>query len=213
MTERIQAADQSKARVLLLETIHPDAVTRLESAGHQVNSVGDGLGEVELIGAIAGVQLLGIRSKSQVTAKVLKAADSLTAIDAFCIGTDQIDLAGAAVDVFPQEPKGRRDEFVSKLGGSPNVILSPHIGGSTEEAQSEIGGFVASKLVPFVEGGNPTLSVNLPAVALPEQSGKGLIVHVHSNTSGVLAKVNNILAEHSVNVEGQCGAPAASTAT
>jgi D-3-phosphoglycerate dehydrogenase len=112
-------------------------------------------------------------------------------------------LSGAAVDVFPKEPKGRGDEFVSELRGLPNVILTPHIGGSTEEAQSDIGDFVANKLTHFVKDGNTTLSVNLPSVALPEQSGMSRIVHVHINMPGVLAQVNSILAEHHVNVEGQ----------
>jgi D-3-phosphoglycerate dehydrogenase len=362
--------DQAKVRVLLLESIHPDAVSRLEAEGYQVESVRNAFDEVELVERIAGVHLLGIRSKTRVTAKVLEAADSLVAIGAFCIGTDQIDLAaasqagiavfnapfsntrsvvelalaeiiamtrrlteknakmhegvwdkaadgshevrgrrlgivgygnigtqlsvlaenlgmhvsfydtadklalgnaqrcasmaellessdvvtlhvdgrpgnagffgpeqfakmrpgslflnlsrgivvdhgslraalesnhlaGAAVDVFPTEPKGRGDEFVSELRGLPNVILTPHIGGSTEEAQSDIGDFVANKLVHFVHEGNTTLSVNLPSVALPEQTGMSRIVHVHINTPGVLAQVNSILAEHQVNVEGQ----------
>jgi D-3-phosphoglycerate dehydrogenase len=362
--------DQAKVRVLLLENIHPDAVSRLEAAGYQVESVRTALDESELIERIAGVHLLGIRSKTQVTAKVLEAADSLVAVGAFCIGTDQIDLpaasslgvavfnapfsntrsvvelaiaeiismtrrlteknalmhqgvwdksadgaheirgrrlgivgygnigtqlsvlaenlglhvsfydtadklalsnahrcasleelletsdivtlhvdgrpgnagffgaeqfkrmrrgtiflnlsrgivvdhvalrdaltgghlAGAAVDVFPSEPKGRGDEFVSELRGLPNVILTPHIGGSTEEAQSDIGDFVANKLTHFVEDGNTTLSVNLPGVALPEHPGMSRVIHVHVNMPGVLAQVNSILAEHKVNVEGQ----------
>jgi D-3-phosphoglycerate dehydrogenase len=362
--------DQAKVRVLLLESIHPDAVSRLEAEGYQVESVRNALDEAELIERIAGVHLLGIRSKTQVTAKALAAADSLVAIGAFCIGTDQIDLAaaseagvavfnapfsntrsvvelalaeiiamtrrlteknagmhngvwdkaaegshevrgrrlgivgygnigtqlsvlaenlgmrvsffdtadklalgnaercssldellevsdvvtlhvdgrpgnsgffgaeqfarmrpgsiflnlsrgivvdhtalrealvsghlsGAAVDVFPTEPKGRGDEFVSELRGLPNVILTPHIGGSTEEAQSDIGDFVANKLAYFVREGNTTLSVNLPSVALPQQAGNNRIVHVHINTPGVLAQVNSILAEHAVNIEGQ----------
>lgn len=362
--------DQSKVRVLLLESIHADAVSRLEAEGYQVESVRNALDEAELIERIEGVHLLGIRSKTQVTAKVLEAADSLVAIGAFCIGTDQIDLpaaasygiavfnapfsntrsvvelavseiialtrrltekntgmhngvwdkaadgsheirgrrlgivgygnigtqlsvlaenlgmhvsfydtadklalsnahrcasleelletsdvvtlhvdgrpgnagffgadqfrrmrpgsiflnlsrgivvdhvalrealqsghlSGAAVDVFPTEPKGRGDEFVSELRGLPNVILTPHIGGSTEEAQSDIGDFVANKLVHFVQEGNTTLSVNLPSVALPQHEGMSRIVHVHVNTPGVLAQVNSILAEHHVNVEGQ----------
>ena len=112
-------------------------------------------------------------------------------------------LAGAAVDVFPKEPKGRGDEFVSELRGLPNVILTPHIGGSTEEAQADIGGFVAGKLAQFVAEGNTTLSVNLPAIALPKQPETFRLVHVHRNMPGVLAQVNSILAEHSVNVEGQ----------
>jgi D-3-phosphoglycerate dehydrogenase len=362
--------DQAKVRVLLLESIHADAVSRLGAEGYQVESVRNSLDEVELIERIQGVHLLGIRSKTQVTAKVLEAADSLVAVGAFCIGTDQIDLAaasqagvavfnapfsntrsvvelalaeiiamtrrlteknakmhegvwdkaadgshevrgrrlgiigygnigtqlsvlaenlgmhvsfydtadklalgnahrcasleelletsdvvtlhvdgrpgnagffgaeqfgrirkggiflnlsrgivvdhvalrdaltsgqlaGAAIDVFPKEPKGRGDEFVSELRGLPNVILTPHIGGSTEEAQSDIGDFVANKLVHFMHEGNTTLSVNLPSVALPEQSGMSRVVHVHVNTPGVLAQVNSILAEHQVNVEGQ----------
>ncbi|GIE52613.1 D-3-phosphoglycerate dehydrogenase [Amorphoplanes nipponensis] len=362
--------DQAKVRVLLLESIHPDAVSRLEAEGYLVESVAGALDEVELVERIQGVQLLGIRSKTRVTAKVLEAADSLVAIGAFCIGTDQIDLAaasragiavfnapfsntrsvvelalaeiiamtrrltekndlmhrgvwdkaahgshevrgrrlgivgygnigtqlsvlaenlgmhvsfydtadklalgnaqrcasldellessdvvtlhvdgrpgnagffgaeqlgrmrpgsiflnlsrgivvdhvalrdaltsghlsGAAVDVFPHEPKGRGDEFVSELRGLPNVILTPHIGGSTEEAQSDIGDFVANKLVHFVEEGNTTLSVNLPSVALPASTDMSRIIHVHLNMPGVLAQVNSILAEHQVNVEGQ----------
>ncbi|WP_305789140.1 phosphoglycerate dehydrogenase [Symbioplanes lichenis] len=362
--------DQAKVRVLLLESIHPDAVSRLEAEGYQVESVRNALDEAELIERIPGVHLLGIRSKTQVTAKVLEAADSLVAIGAFCIGTDQIDLAtasragvavfnapfsntrsvvelalaeiiamtrrltekndlmhqgvwdkaangshevrgrklgivgygnigtqlsvlaenlgmhvlfydtadklalgnaqrcatldelleqadvvtlhvdgrpgnagffgaeqlakmkpgaiflnlsrgivvdhvdlrnaltsghiaGAAVDVFPKEPKGRGDEFVSELRGLPNVILTPHIGGSTEEAQADIGDFVANKLTHFVQEGNTTLSINLPSIALPAQPDMSRIVHVHVNMPGVLAQVNSILAEHQVNVEGQ----------
>ncbi|GAA3344659.1 phosphoglycerate dehydrogenase [Amorphoplanes nipponensis] len=368
--ERNVMIDQAKVRVLLLESIHPDAVSRLEAEGYLVESVAGALDEVELVERIQGVQLLGIRSKTRVTAKVLEAADSLVAIGAFCIGTDQIDLAaasragiavfnapfsntrsvvelalaeiiamtrrltekndlmhrgvwdkaahgshevrgrrlgivgygnigtqlsvlaenlgmhvsfydtadklalgnaqrcasldellessdvvtlhvdgrpgnagffgaeqlgrmrpgsiflnlsrgivvdhvalrdaltsghlsGAAVDVFPHEPKGRGDEFVSELRGLPNVILTPHIGGSTEEAQSDIGDFVANKLVHFVEEGNTTLSVNLPSVALPASTDMSRIIHVHLNMPGVLAQVNSILAEHQVNVEGQ----------
>jgi D-3-phosphoglycerate dehydrogenase / 2-oxoglutarate reductase len=362
--------DDGKVRALLLENIHPDAVARLESAGYLVETVGRALDEDELIDRIDGVQLLGIRSKTQVTARVLHATPHLLAVGAFCIGTDQIDLttaasagvavfnapfsntrsvvelalaeiialtrrlteknakmhdgewdkaaegshevrgrnlgivgygnigtqlsvlaenlgmrvyfhdtadrlalgnarrcgtldellevadvvtlhvdgrpgnsgffgaeqfarmrpqslflnlsrgfvidhtalrrhlvsghlAGAAVDVFPKEPKGRGDEFVSELRGLPNVILTPHIGGSTEEAQADIGGFVAGKLAEFLGAGNTTLSVNLPAIALPKQDGTFRLVHVHHNTPGVLAQVNSILAEHSVNVEGQ----------
>src|SRR3954466_10220400 len=355
-TKRKVMIDQAKVRVLLLESIHADAVTRLESEGYEVESVGNALDEVELIERIPGVHLLGIRSKTKVTAKVLEAADSLVAIGAFCIGTDQIDLlgasaagvavfnapfsntrsvvelavseiialtrrlteknagmhagiwdkaadgshevrgrnlgivgygnigtqlsvlaenlgmhvyfydtadrlalgnarrctsldellevadvvtlhvdgrpgnsgffgaeqfarmragslflnlsrgfvidhgalrrhldsgklAGAAVDVFPTEPKGRDDEFRSELRGLPNVILTPHIGGSTEEAQADIGGFVADKLVRYVTQGATTLSVNLPPLALPQQPGTHRLALVHHNTPGVLAAV------------------------
>jgi D-3-phosphoglycerate dehydrogenase len=357
-------------RVLLLEGIHPDAVARLKADAFDVDTLGRALDEGELIDRIGEVELLGIRSKTQVTPAVLAAAPKLLAVGAFCIGTDQIDvaaaakrgvavfnapfsntrsvvelalaeiialtrrlteknagmhagvwdkaaegshevrgralgivgygnigtqlsvlaealgmsvffydtadklalgnarrcatldellavadvvtlhvdgrpgnsgffgdqqfarmkpgslflnlsrgfvidhaalrshlesghLAGAAVDVFPREPKGRGDEFVSELRGLPNVILTPHIGGSTEEAQADIGTFVANKLAQFVNEGTTTLSVNFPAVALPAPTGAHRLVHIHRNTPGVLAKVNGILAKHDVNVEGQ----------
>jgi D-3-phosphoglycerate dehydrogenase len=359
-----------KIRALLLENIHPEAVLRLESEGYLVETLGGALDEDELIERIGDVTLLGIRSKTQVTARVLANAPRLAAVGAFCIGTDQIDLpvatgsgvavfnapfsntrsvvelaiseiialtrrlteknsamhagvwnkdavgsheirgrslgivgygnigtqlsvlaenlgmsvyffdvadklalgnakrcesldellevadvvtlhvdgragnsgffgedqfqrmrpgslflnlsrgfvidhaalrrhldsghiAGAAVDVFPVEPKTRGDEFRSELRGLPNVILTPHIGGSTEEAQADIGRFVANKLTSFVGDGNTTLSVNLPPIALPQQDATHRIAHVHRNMPGVLAQVNSILAAHSVNIEGQ----------
>jgi D-3-phosphoglycerate dehydrogenase len=359
-----------KIRALLLENIHPEAVTRLESEGYLVETTRGALDEDELIERIAGVTLLGIRSKTKVSANVLRAADRLAAVGAFCIGTDQIDLAaaagegiavfnapfsntrsvvelavseiialtrrlteknaamhdgvwnkdadgahevrgrtlgivgygnigtqlsvlaenlgmqvvfydtadrlalsnarrcetldelldvadvvtihvdgrpgnsgffgdaqfrrmrpgslflnlsrgfvidhealrdhlvsghlaGAAVDVFLEEPKTKGDEFRSALRGLPNVILTPHIGGSTEEAQADIGRFVANKLVTFVGDGNTTLSVNMPSIALPQQDSTHRIAHVHRNMPGVLAQVNSILAAHSVNIEGQ----------
>ncbi len=112
-------------------------------------------------------------------------------------------IAGAAVDVFPQEPKGRGDEFVSELRGLPNVILTPHIGGSTEEAQRDIGNFVATKFRDFVAEGTTSLSVNLPPLALPRRPGMLRLVHLHHNVPGVLARINGLLAEHGVNVEAQ----------
>jgi len=359
-----------RPRALLLEGIHENAVTRLSAEGYQVELLGRALDEDELIARIGEVHLLGIRSKTSVSAAAVKAAPRLIAIGAFCIGTDQVDLsaaaaagvpvfnapfsntrsvvelavaeiialtrrltekntgmhagvwdkaaegshevrgrnlgivgygnigtqlsvlaenlglhvyfydiadrlalgnakrcdsldellavsdvvtlhvdgrpgnagffgaeqfakmregalflnlsrgfvidhgalrehlasghlAGAAVDVFPKEPKGRGDEFVSELRGLPNVILTPHIGGSTEEAQADIGSFVAGKLHQYFAEGVTTLSVNAPSVALPQQPGTHRLVHVHRNTPGVLAAVNSILATHNVNVEGQ----------
>jgi D-3-phosphoglycerate dehydrogenase len=360
----------SPVRVLLLEHIHPEAVERLQSADFEVTSLDRALDEAELIDAIADVHLLGIRSKTQVTDKVLSAAPNLLAIGAFCIGTNQIDLvsatehgvtvfnapfsntrsvvelviaelialtrrlteknelmhsgiwdksaagaheirgrtlgivgygnigtqlsvlaenlgmrvlfydtadrlalgnaqrsnslkellhdsdvvtlhvdgrpenknifgaaefaamrpgslflnlsrgfvvdysalrkgiqnghiAGAAVDVFPIEPKGRGDEFVSELRGLPNVILTPHIGGSTEEAQQDIGQFLATKFLDFVTEGSTALSVNLPGLGLPRRKDTLRLVHLHRNVPGVLARVNGILAEHDVNIEAQ----------
>ncbi|MDE3204206.1 MAG: phosphoglycerate dehydrogenase [Acidobacteriota bacterium] len=112
-------------------------------------------------------------------------------------------LAGAAVDVFYEEPAGDDQQFTSRLQGLPNVILTPHIGGSTEEAQSDIGQFVAKKLIDYVRSGSSALSVNMPNVDLPARAGAHTLVHIHRNTPGVLAAINAIFADHRVNIEGQ----------
>ncbi len=356
--------------MLLLENIHPDASARLAKEGYQVQTLPRALGEDELAAAVRGVALLGIRSGTQVSGRVLDAAPDLVAVGAFCIGVNQIDLAaasrhgvavfnapfsntrsvvelaiaeiismarrlpeknaqmhagrwdksaagshevrgrrlgivgygnigtqlsvlaeslgmsvyfydiadklaignarrcstlhellesvetvtlhvdgrdgnrgffgaaefaamrprslflnlsrgfvvdhaalrrniesghlaGSAVDVFPQEPKGAGEEFVSELRGLPNVILTPHVGCSTEEAQQDIGEFVAGKLADYLASGATSLSVNLPGIALPVPAGTHRLVHLHRNVPGVLAAINRVLADHDVNVEGQ----------
>jgi D-3-phosphoglycerate dehydrogenase len=357
-------------RALLLENVHPDAVALLEAAGCAVETADRAYGERELVDAVAGVHLLGVRSKTEVTATVVAAAENLVAVGAFCIGTNQIDLeaasgrgiavfnapfsntrsvvelalaeivaltrrlteknadmhagvwdksatgaheirgrrlgivgygnigaqlsvlaealgmsvsfydtadklalgnarrceslrelldcsdivslhvdgrssnrdifgatefalmrpgsqflnlsrgfvvdhkalrehiesghlAGAAVDVFPDEPAGRGEEFVSELRGLANVILTPHIGGSTEEAQQDIGRYVAGKLRDFVVDGSTTMSVNLPHLALAQRPDGHRIAHLHHNVPGVLAAINGLLADHKVNIEAQ----------
>lgn len=357
-------------RALLLENIHPDAEAVLGAAGWDVRTERGALDEPELAAALAGVQLLGIRSKTQVSEAVLTGAADLLAVGAFCIGTNQVDLAaaarlgvaafnapfsntrsvvelaiaeiismarrltdknaslhggswdksakgshevrgrtlgivgygnigsqlsvlaealgmyvvfydtadklalgnarrchtldelldaaevvslhvdgrpgnggmfgekqfarmrprslflnlcrgfvvdhealrahivsghiaGAAIDVFPEEPRAQGDPFVSELRGLPNVILTPHVGGSTEEAQRDIGSFVATKLRDFAVEGTTTLSVNLPPVALPQAPGTRRVTHLHRNIPGVLARINHALAGADVNVEGQ----------
>jgi D-3-phosphoglycerate dehydrogenase len=357
-------------KALLLENIHPDGAARLNKEGHDVETGKRALSEDELIEALPGVNLLGIRSGTSITERVLANAPDLVAIGAFCIGTNQIDLgaaarrgiavfnapfsntrsvvelalaeiiamarrlpekntqmhqgiwdksakgahevrgrklgivgygnigtqlsvlaenlgmsvffyditdrlalgnarrcstlhellgtvgtvtlhvdgrdgnrgffgeeefaamrprslflnlsrgfvvdhaalrrnietghiAGAAIDVFPNEPKGAGDEFVSGLRGLSNVILTPHVGGSTEEAQQDIGEFVAGKLADYVSSGATSLSVNLPGLALPATGGTHRLVHIHKNVPGVLASINRVLADHGVNVEGQ----------
>jgi D-3-phosphoglycerate dehydrogenase / 2-oxoglutarate reductase len=357
-------------KALLLEGIHEDAVRSLENAGCEVTLLERALDEDELIEQAAGVQLLGIRSKTQVTQRALEALPDLLAIGAFCIGTNQIDLAaastrgvgvfnapfsntrsvvelalaeiialtrrltekdrgmhngvwdktadglhevrgrtlgivgygnigtqlsvlaenlgmsvlfydtadrlslgtarpcaslaellsksdvvtlhvdgrmantnffgdddfaqmrpgslflnlsrgfvvdqealrrrlesghlaGAAVDVFPEEPKGRGDEFVSPLRGMPNVILTPHIGGSTEEAQQDIGRFVAGKLREYTVAGGTSLSVNLPPLNLQDKGDGHRVVHIHQNTPGVLAAMNTLFGAEKVNIDSQ----------
>ncbi len=112
-------------------------------------------------------------------------------------------LAGAAIDVFPDEPRERRHAFRSDLRTLPNVILTPHIGGSTEEAQYDIGQFVARKLREYVECGDTSLSVNLPALSAGRPAAATRLTHLHANTPGVLAGINAILADGRVNVVGQ----------
>ncbi|WP_027995347.1 phosphoglycerate dehydrogenase [Simplicispira psychrophila] len=112
-------------------------------------------------------------------------------------------LLGAAVDVFPVEPRSNKDEFISPLRGLDNVILTPHIGGSTIEAQANIGSEVAEKLVKYSDNGTSISSVNFPEVALPAHPGKHRLLHIHRNVPGVLSEINRILADNHVNIAGQ----------
>jgi D-3-phosphoglycerate dehydrogenase len=112
-------------------------------------------------------------------------------------------LSGAAIDVFPVEPKAQGDPFESPLRGLDNVILTPHVGGSTQEAQEEIGHFVANKLLGFVGAGGTALSVNLPEVAAPQPPGAFRMGYLHANVPGVLAGINQLLADAGANVIGQ----------
>ena len=357
-------------RALLLENLHPDAAELLRAAGHEVETRSGALGEDELVEALDGVDLLGIRSTTFVTEKVLASAPQLQAVGAFCIGTNQIDLeaatgngvavfnapysntrsvveitigaiialarrlteknsamhagvwdksakgshevrgrslgivgygnigsqlsvlaealgmsvffydtedrlamgnarrcgslaelletvevvslhvdgrpgnqnlfgekefaamrprsffmnmsrgfvvdtsalrrhlesghiAGAAIDVFPFEPKRQGDPFESDLRGLANVILTPHVGGSTQEAQQDIGRFVAGKLIGYAQGGATALSVNLPPIGAGELGTSHRLAHMHRNVPGVLATVNALFAEYGVNVDSQ----------
>ena len=123
-------------------------------------------------------------------------------------------IAGAALDVFPVEPKAQGDAFESVLRGLDNVILTPHVGGSTQEAQEEIGWFVAGKLASFVAEGSSALSVNLPAVQPPPLTEGVRLAYLHVNVPGVLAEVNAYLAEQGANVDrASTSPPAASRGT
>ena len=357
-------------KVLLLENIHPVAVEILESRGFEVELRTGSLSEDELVEALPGVHLLGIRSNTHITPRVLDAATDLLAVGCFCIGTNQVDLveagargiavfnapysntrsvvelvigeiialarrlpektqrmhegiwdksakgshevrgrtlgivgygnigtqlsnlaealglrviffdtadrlahgnaqrmrtldellekadvvslhvdgrpgnagffgaeqfarmkprsifinaargmvvdneslrdhilsghiAGAALDVFPVEPKAQGDEFESVLRGLDNVILTPHVGGSTQEAQEEIGYFVAGKLAGYSLEGRTELSVNVPAVQAPALEAGHRIGYLHINVPGVLAGVNGVLADAGANITGQ----------
>ncbi len=112
-------------------------------------------------------------------------------------------LAGAAIDVFPTEPKGSGDPFASPLREFDNVLLTPHIGGSTEEAQQNIGVEVAEKLIKYSNNGSTLTAVNFPEVSLPEYPGKHRLLHIHRNQPGVLSAVNKIFSEAEINIAGQ----------
>jgi D-3-phosphoglycerate dehydrogenase len=360
---------KNRIKVLLLENPDARAAELFRHEGYQVEEVKGGLDEDELIARIEGVSILGIRSKTQVTQRVLDAANRLIGIGAFCIGTNQIDLTGAmrkgvavfnapfsntrsvvelalgeiivlarripeknpkmhagewdksasgsfeirgktlgiigygnigsqlsvvaeavgmkviyydvaeklqlgnavkcktleellpqadvvtlhidgrpdnkdffgakefalmkkgalflnnarghvvdvpalaaalrsgqlggaAVDVFPYEPKTNSESFENELRGLPNVLLTPHIGGSTAEAQRNIAEFVPERIMEYVNTGNTQQSVNFPNIQLPTQQAHRLI-HIHANVPGVLANINNVLAKHHVNILGQ----------
>ncbi|AUD05698.1 phosphoglycerate dehydrogenase [Spirosoma pollinicola] len=367
---RSQSYPKSRIKVLLLENVHPNAIQLFEQEGFNVEIRKGALDEEELIEAIRDVSILGIRSKTNVTARVLEHANKLMTVGAFCIGTNQIDLdactekgiavfnapysntrsvvelaigeiimlirsivpksnlmhkggwdksannsfevrgkklglvgygnigtqlsvvaealgmevyfydavdklslgnarkcksldellaisdiislhtdgrkenknlisyrefglmkngviflnlsrghivdipalvdaiergkvAGAGVDVFPNEPKTNNEEFISRLRNLPNVILTPHIGGSTEEAQANIGSFVPSKLLEYINNGSTYGSVNFPELQLPLLKGAHRLLHVHENVPGILAKMNTIFAKHHINIHGQ----------
>jgi len=360
---------KNRIKILLLENVHPVAFDNLSEDGFAVELVDKSLTEDELIKKIKGVHVLGIRSKTRVTPRVLDAADKLLVLGAFCIGTAQIDLdyckkrgvvvfnapysntrsvvemaigqiimlmrfifprstemhsglwnktasharevrgknlgivgygnigkqlsvlaesmgmrvyyydindqlalgnaikcdtledllnvsdvvslhlddnpanrnfigereinqmrrgaflvnlsrgfvldipvivsalkegklLGAAIDVFPDEPKAN-GKYITELQGLPNVILTPHIGGSTEEAQRNIADFVPNKIMDYINSGNSVDAVNFPNIRLPKQQNAHRFLHIHRNVPGVMAHINEVLAHYEMNISGQ----------
>ena len=124
-------------------------------------------------------------------------------IDALTASLQSKKLAGAAIDVFPVEPKGNDEEFVSPLRAFDNVLLTPHIGGSTQEAQENIGYEVAGKMVKYSDNGSTLSAVNFPEVSLPEHKGRSRLLHIHKNQPGMMTKINETFAKHNINISGQ----------
>jgi D-3-phosphoglycerate dehydrogenase len=112
-------------------------------------------------------------------------------------------VAGCSVDVFPYEPISNDEEFISELRGLPNTILTPHIGGSTSEAQENIGNFVPGKMMDYINTGSTSNSVNFPNLTLPILENAHRLIHIHNNVPGILAKINHILADNGINIVGQ----------
>lgn len=124
-------------------------------------------------------------------------------IDALAEAIKGGHLAGAAIDVYPVEPKGKNDPFVSSLIGLDNVLLTPHIGGSTQEAQHNIGVEVSTKLIRYSDNGSTLSAVNFPEVTLPEHPDSRRVLHIHLNRPGILNRVNEVFAASGVNVDAQ----------
>jgi len=124
-------------------------------------------------------------------------------LEALARAIEEKHIAGAAIDVFPVEPEKNGDPFTTPLQGLPNVLLTPHIGGSTEEAQQNIGEDVSNKLYQYLEKGITTGSHTVPALSLPAQEGAHRILHIHNNVPGVLGEINTRLSEHKINIVGQ----------
>jgi D-3-phosphoglycerate dehydrogenase len=124
-------------------------------------------------------------------------------LDALAEALNGSHIGGAAIDVFPVEPRSNNDEFISPLRGLDQCILTPHIGGSTQEAQENIGVEVAEKLTRYSDNGTTTSAVNFPEVALPEHEGKHRLLHVHQNIPGIMSAINQAFSESAVNVTGQ----------
>ncbi|WP_096087031.1 phosphoglycerate dehydrogenase [Agaribacterium haliotis] len=124
-------------------------------------------------------------------------------IDALAAALESKKLSGAAIDVFPVEPKANGEEFVSPLRAYDNAILTPHIGGSTMEAQENIGYEVAEKLIRYSDNGTTTSSVNFPEVALPAHKNVHRLLHVHHNRPGILNAINQVFADQGINISGQ----------
>ena len=151
-------------------------------------------------GLIGAAQIAAMRPGAHL---VNASRGTVVDIDALARALRQGHLGGAAVDVFPVEPKGPDEAFESPLRGIDNVLLTPHVGGSTLEAQDNIGLEVAAKLIRYSDNGSTLSAVNFPEVALPGHEGSRRILHIHRNVPGVLSQANEVFSEHGINIDGQ----------
>ncbi len=149
---------------------------------------------------IGAAQLAKMRPNSHL---INASRGTVVDIDALAAALASKHLAGAAIDVFPIEPKGNDEEFISPLRWFDNVILTPHIGGSTLEAQANIGAEVAAKFIRYSNNGSTLSAVNFPEVSLPPHPGKHRILHTHRNTPGMLARINEVISGAGVNISAQ----------
>ena len=156
-------------------------------------------------GRASNARLIGEREFAQMRPRTLflnLCRGNVVDVDALAAALQSGHIAGAAVDVFPDEPKSKDEPFVSPLQGISNVVLTPHVGGSTLEAQVDIGRYVAGKLADYEAYGNTSMAVNLPEVSVPVPQAER-ILHLHRNVPGVLARLNHTLAGHNMNIGSQ----------
>ncbi|MCC6289837.1 MAG: phosphoglycerate dehydrogenase [Chitinophagaceae bacterium] len=200
------------AEALGMKVIFYDIVTRLPLGNAQARkSIKELVSEADIITLHVPETA---QTKNLISAGVIKnfkqgsilinyARGEVVDLDALSNALQSGQLSGAAIDVFPVEPEKNGDRFSSPLQNLPNVILTPHIGGSTEEAQANIGEDVSMKLINFLETGITTGSHTVPELALPLQEGTHRILHIHENVPGVLSQINTQLSSHNINILGQ----------
>lgn len=177
----------------------------------QVDSLNELLGMCDIVSlhvpeTLATKDMMGakeIAAMKQNSILINAARGTVVDIDALAAAIKSKKLIGAAIDVFPVEPRGNDDEFVSPLRGLDNVILTPHIGGSTLEAQENIGREVGDKLVRYSDTGMTVTSVNFPEVSLPSHPNNHRLLHIHQNIPGVMSEINNVFSENGINICGQ----------
>jgi D-3-phosphoglycerate dehydrogenase len=195
-----------------MQVIYFDVVTKLPLGNaRQVGSMDELLAQADVV-SLHVPELPSTKNmmKAEQFAQMKKGAIFINAARGTCVDIDALAAAleskhlnGAAIDVFPKEPKANDEEFMSPLRAFDNVILTPHIGGSTLEAQANIGLEVADKFVRYSDNGTTLSAVNFPEVALPPQATKHRLLHVHQNVPGVLSAVNRVFAENNINISAQ----------
>ena len=200
------------AESLGMDVYFYDVVTKLPLGNaKQVSSLPELLGMSDIVTlhvpeTAATQNMMGAAQFDQIKQDAIfinAARGTVVDINALCEALKAEKLLGAAIDVFPVEPRTNNDEFISPLREFDNVILTPHVGGSTMEAQENIGYEVAEKLVKYSDNGSSITSVNFPEVALPEHPNKHRLLHVHENIPGVLTQINSVFSENGINISGQ----------
>ena len=200
------------AEAMGMKVIYFDVVTKLPLGNaHQVDTLGDLLEQADVVTLHvpendSTKDMMGTEQFARMlpgSIFINAARGTCVAIDALAAALESGHLAGAAIDVFPKEPGSNNEEFLSPLRRFDNVILTPHIGGSTIEAQANIGLEVAEKFVRYSDTGSTLSAVNFPEVALPSFRGKHRLLHIHKNVPGVLSAINLVFAENGINVSAQ----------